>query len=52
MCVRSPRKEFIMDTSHAKLQPQDPVAAKLGTFAFRVGVVAVAVIAAASFLRG
>ncbi len=40
-----------MDTSHAKLQPQDPIAAKLGTLVFRIGLVAVAVIAAASFLR-
>ncbi len=44
-------EEFIMDTSHAKLQPQDPTAAKLGTLVFRIGLVAVAVMAAASFLR-
>jgi hypothetical protein len=41
-----------MDTTHAKLQPRDPVAAKLGVYVVRVGAVMVAVIVAASFLRG
>jgi hypothetical protein len=41
-----------MDTTHAKLQPRDPVAAKLGIYMTRVGIVMIAIIVAASFLRG
>ncbi|CAN7302465.1 hypothetical protein LJR290_001621 [Variovorax sp. LjRoot290] len=41
-----------MDTTHAKLQPRDPVAARLGVYMTRVGIVMVAVVIAVSFLRG
>ncbi|VTU22721.1 hypothetical protein [Variovorax sp. PBL-E5] len=37
-----------METSHAKLQPQDPFAARLGLYMFFTGVVAAAIMAAAS----
>ena len=40
-----------MNTSHAGLQPQDPFAAKLGTYVVRAGVVLTIVLVAASFLR-
>lgn len=41
-----------MNTSHARLQPQDPFAAKLGTYVVRAGVLLVIVLAATSLLRG
>ncbi|SDE97790.1 hypothetical protein SAMN05444679_1493 [Variovorax sp. CF079] len=41
-----------MDTTHAKLQPRDPVAARLGVYMTRVGIVMVAIVIAVSFLRG
>lgn len=41
-----------MDTSHAKMQPQDPVAAKLGIYAGRIGIAVIALIWAASLIRG
>jgi hypothetical protein len=41
-----------MDSSHAKLQPQDPVAARLGNYLIRASYVLVSVLIAASFLRG
>jgi hypothetical protein len=41
-----------MDTKHASLQPQDPVAAKLGMYISRAGIVAAVLIAVISFLRG
>jgi len=45
--------EFIaMDTKHTSAQPQDPVAAKLGNYIARAGIVAAVLIAAISFLRG
>jgi hypothetical protein len=40
-----------MDSTHAKLQPQDPVAAKLGTFVLRAGFVVAALMIAASIFR-
>jgi hypothetical protein len=40
-----------MNTSHARLQPQDPFAAKLGTYVVRVGVVLTIGLVAASFWR-
>jgi hypothetical protein len=41
-----------MDTGHAKVQPQDPVAAKLGIYAGRIGIIVVALLWAASLIRG
>ncbi|MGJ7521771.1 hypothetical protein ACSFA0_14895 [Variovorax sp. LT1P1] len=41
-----------MNTSHARLQPQDPFAAKLGVYVVRAGVLLVIVLAAASLVRG
>jgi hypothetical protein len=41
-----------MNTSHAKSQPQDPVAAKLGMYMVRAGVVVAVLIAALPYLRG
>ena len=41
-----------MDTKHASLQPQDPVAAKLGTYITRAGIALAAVLFALSYLRG
>jgi len=41
-----------METSHAKQQPQDPVAARLGICMFYLGVAVAAAFAASSFLRG
>jgi hypothetical protein len=41
-----------MDTTRAKLQPQDPVAARLGAYVIRAGVMLAAVMVAASFIRG
>ena len=40
-----------MDTNHASLQPQDPVAAKLGVYVIRVGIVVASLMVAASFVR-
>jgi hypothetical protein len=41
-----------MDTTHAKLQPRDPVAARLGVYMTRVGIVMIAIVVTASYLRG
>lgn len=41
-----------MNTSHARLQPQDPFAAKLGAYVVRAGVLLVIVLAATSLVRG
>jgi hypothetical protein len=41
-----------METSHAKQQPQDPVAAKLGIYVFYLGLAVAATLAATSLLRG
>ena len=41
-----------MDTKHASLQPQDPVAAKLGTYITRAGIALAAILVALSYLRG
>jgi hypothetical protein len=40
-----------MNTHHARLQPQDPFAAKLGVYVVRVGVVMTLVGVVASFFR-
>lgn len=41
-----------MDTTHAKLQPRDPVAARLGVYMTRIGIVMVVMVITASYLRG
>ena len=41
-----------MNTRHARLQPQDPFAARLGTYVVRAGVLLTIVLVAASFWRG
>ena len=40
-----------MEKSTVTQQPQDPIAARLGEYMARAGVLMMAVIAAASFLR-
>lgn len=40
-----------MDTHYARLQPQDPFAAKLGVYVVRMGVVMTLVGVVASFFR-
>ncbi|KWT75973.1 MULTISPECIES: hypothetical protein [unclassified Variovorax] len=41
-----------MDTKPAILQPQDPVAAKLGIYVTRAGIALAAILFALSYLRG
>ncbi|MDM0123277.1 hypothetical protein [Variovorax arabinosiphilus] len=41
-----------MNTHHARLQPQDPFAAKLGVYVVRVGLVMTLVGVVASLFRG
>ncbi|MBU2409571.1 MAG: hypothetical protein KKC79_13110 [Gammaproteobacteria bacterium] len=44
-------EEFSMEKLRVKQQPQDPIAARLGEYVARAGVLMIALIAAASFLR-
>jgi len=41
-----------MHSKHASLQPQDPVAAKLGIYMTRAGIAVAIVLFALSLLRG
>jgi hypothetical protein len=41
-----------MNIKHASLQPQDPVAARLGTYITRAGIALAAILFALSYLRG
>ena len=41
-----------MDTKPAILQPQDPVAARLGIYVTRAGIALAAILFALSYLRG
>ena len=40
-----------MDTQHARMQPQDPVAARLGTYTARAGIAIALILFVVSYLR-
>ncbi|WP_158100903.1 hypothetical protein [Variovorax sp. JS1663] len=46
-------EEFsLMDTKHASMQPQDPVAARLGMYISRAGIAVALILFVVSYLRG